>query len=103
MDGAFYFSTGAKSRKARNLAKDPRCVICNDNAAEAVIIEGTAQLRDIKHDMAFVKRFSRLYQKKYKWDMSDFSEPVYVVTPSAAFGLYEKKFQGSATKWKFGQ
>ena len=100
MDGRFYFSTGAESRKAKNLAHDPRCVIANDNAAEAVIIEGTAELQKIE-DEAFRKRFSLQYQKKYKWDMADFSEPVYVVTPRVAFGLYEKKFAGSATRWKF--
>jgi len=100
IDGRFYFSTGAESRKAKNLASNPRCVIATDNAAEAVIIEGTAELQSAP-DSAFRKRFAQLYQKKYKWDMSDFSEPVYVVTPSVAFGMYEKKFQGSATKWKF--
>lgn len=103
MDGAFYFSTGAESRKARNLARDPRCVICNDDAAEAVIVEGTARLREGAGDASFRKRFAQLYQKKYKWDMSEFSEPVYEVTPRVAFGLYENKFQGSATRWKFGR
>src|SRR5437764_11264107 len=39
-DGALYFSTGSTSRKARNLAKNPHCTICADNAAEAVIVEG---------------------------------------------------------------
>src|SRR5260221_605697 len=39
-EGAFWFSTGRKSRKARNLAVNPRCVICSDNSAEAVIVEG---------------------------------------------------------------
>jgi hypothetical protein len=34
--------------------------------------------------------------------MSSFAEPVYVVKPQTAFGLYEKKFMGSATRWKFG-
>lgn len=100
MEGRFFFSTGAESRKAKNLAKDPRCVICNDNAAQAVILEGTASLQKIE-DESFRKRFSRQYQKKYKWDMGDFSDPVYVVTPRVVFGLYEKKFAGTATRWNF--
>src|SRR5205823_11762931 len=37
LEGAFYFSTGEKSRKARNLQAHPQCVICTENAAEAVI------------------------------------------------------------------
>ena len=32
--------------------------------------------------------------------MKDSTEPVYVVRPRVAFGLYEKNFMGSATKWK---
>jgi hypothetical protein len=100
IDGAFYFSTGANSRKAKNLAKEPRCVICTDNAAEAVIMEGTAELLQ-RNDPEFRKRFGELYKKKYKWDMSDFSEPVYAVTPHVAFGMFEKKFMNSATKWEF--
>ena len=96
--GAFYFSTGAKSRKARNLAKNPHCVVATDYAAEAVILEGKASLTD---DPATLKWFGRAYEKKYKWDMQNFAEPIYVVRSQVAFGLYEKRFQGSATRWQF--
>jgi len=96
LEGKFYFSTGAKSRKAKNLANRPNCVICTEHAEQAVIVEGTAQLSS---DPALRKRFAQLYQKKYAWDMSNFSEPVYAVTPKVAFGLYEKDFIGKATRW----
>lgn len=98
LDGRFYFSTGQKSRKARNLAANPRCVICSDRAEQAVIVEGVAEPVS---DRAIRKRFGDLYQKKYNWDMKDFAEPVYVVRPRVVFGLFEKKFMGSATRWKF--
>ena len=98
LDGRFYFSTGQKSRKARNLAANPRCVICSDRAEQAVIVEGIAELVS---DAAIRKQFGDLYQKKYDWNMKDFAEPVYVVRPRVAFGLFEKKFIGSATRWKF--
>jgi general stress protein 26 len=98
LDGSFYFSTGTKSRKARNLAENPHCVIASEKAEEAVVVEGIAALVDAR---ALLKRFATLYMKKYKWDMSSFSEPVYMVTPQSAFGLYEKKFMGSATRWEF--
>jgi len=99
MDGGFYFSTGAKSRKARNLSKNPRCIVCTENAAEAVIVEGTAKLlKEIRQRKSF---FSR-YEKKYKWDMSTLqSEPIFEIRPAVAFGLFEKKFMGTATRWKF--
>ena len=32
MEGALYFSTGAKSRKARNLRANPSCVVCSEHA-----------------------------------------------------------------------
>src|SRR3954453_1341207 len=34
IDNAFFFSTGAKSRKGRNLAQNPRCVIATEKAEE---------------------------------------------------------------------
>ena len=42
LDGAYYFSTSATSRKARNLQQNPNCVVCNENTEEAVILEGVA-------------------------------------------------------------
>src|SRR5262249_6354994 len=98
LDGRFYFSTGKQSRKARNLSANPRCVIATDKASEAVIVEGTAALT---HDAKLRGRFSRIYQKKYEWDMKGFAEPLYEVTPERAFGLWEKEFQDTATKWEW--
>jgi pyridoxamine 5'-phosphate oxidase-like protein len=98
LDGAFLFSTGNQSRKARNLKANPRCVVGTEKANEAVIVEGSAEPST---DSRLRKRFATLYQKKYKWDMSDFSEPMYVMRPRVAFGLYEKDFMGKATRWQF--
>ena len=39
---AFYFSTGRDSRKSHNLKANPNCVVCNELAHEAVIVEGVA-------------------------------------------------------------
>ena len=94
LEGRFYFSTGQKSRKARNLAANPRCVICSERAEQAVVVEGVAELVS---DRTIRKQFGELYQKKYKWDMKDFSEPIYIVRPRVAFGLFEKKFMASAS------
>ena len=98
LNGAFYFSTGKQSRKAQNLAKNPRCIVCTEDADEAVIVEGQASLTK---DTTQLKFFAN-YEKKYKWDMSAMQEePVYQVRPRRAFGLYEKKFMGAATRWTF--
>jgi hypothetical protein len=96
MDGAFYFSTGAQTVKGRNLAHTPYCVIGTENAAEAVVVEGATWLLK---DPATRKRFTALYKKKYGWEIAN--EPVYVMKPEVGFGLYEKKFAQSATRWKF--
>ena len=42
LENAYYFSTGADTRKAKNLAANPHCVICNEKIEEAVIVEGDA-------------------------------------------------------------
>jgi pyridoxine/pyridoxamine 5'-phosphate oxidase len=98
LDGTFLFSTGQKSRKGRNLAENPRCVIGTEKAHEAVIVEGVIE---INSDPKLRKKFNRQYQKKYKWDMSTFADPVYVLHPRLAFGFYEKQFQAKATRWQF--
>jgi len=43
LDGAFYFSTAARSQKARNLSANPACVVTTESADEAVIVEGVAE------------------------------------------------------------
>jgi hypothetical protein len=99
LNGSFYFSSGAQSRKAKNLAKNPRCVIGTEMADQAVIVEGEASLLPRKQKSVLFKP----YEKKYKFDMSELTgEPMYRVRPLLAFGLAEKKSLNSATRWKFG-
>jgi len=104
LDGTFVFSTGSLSRKARNLAENPNCVVCTEHAQEAVVIEGRAELAGVPLRRDFLKK----YHPKYNFDMSGMEqdilsqkEPVFVVHPRVAFGLYEKKYVDSATRWKF--
>ena len=104
LDGAFLFSTGSQSRKARNLAENPRCVVCTEQAEEAVVVEGVAEIAEVPVRRVFLKK----YKPKYNFDMSgmeqdilSMKEPVFAVRPSLVFGLYEKKFMESATRWKF--
>ena len=99
MNNGFYFSTGKQSVKARNLAANARCTVGSDDAAAAVIVEGTATPLT---DASFRKQFFPRYEKKYKFDMSGMKdEPIFAVRPRVAFGLREKDFSKSATRWKF--
>jgi pyridoxine/pyridoxamine 5'-phosphate oxidase len=94
----FYFSTGRQSVKARNLAANPKCVVATGRADQAVIVEGKAELIQIPPEI----KFFEAYEKKYKWDMSGMQqEPVFAVRPRVAFGLVEKTFAKSATRWIF--
>lgn len=104
LDGAFIFSTGSKSRKARNLKRNKRCVVCTEDAHEAVVVEGWAGIAGVPLRQEFLRK----YEPKYDFDMDSMKqdilsmkEPVFVVRPRLAFGLYEKKFMSSATRWKF--
>jgi nitroimidazol reductase NimA-like FMN-containing flavoprotein (pyridoxamine 5'-phosphate oxidase superfamily) len=98
LDDAFYFSTGRTSRKGQNLAANPACTVMNDDGEEAVIVEGAAaEVRD----PSTLKRMAAAYKKKYGWDISKMEEPVFAVRPSRVFGLVEKTFPQSATRWRF--
>jgi uncharacterized pyridoxamine 5'-phosphate oxidase family protein len=97
MPDGFYFSTGKNTRKARNLAGNPHCVICSENAAQAVIVEGVVEIVNPRE----LKPIFAAYKKKYHNDVSGMGEPFYRVQPSVAFGLVEKTFTGSATRWMF--
>jgi hypothetical protein len=43
-DEAFWFFSSRRSRKARNLAADPRCVVTTENPVDPVVVEGTAEV-----------------------------------------------------------
>jgi len=103
-DGRFLFSTGSKSRKARNLAENPHCIVCTEHAHEAIIVEGVAEIADV----AARRKMLPAYERKYKFDMStmkddilSMKEPVFAVRPRVAFAMWEKHFQSKATRWKF--
>lgn len=101
LDGALFFSAGRQSRKARNLKDNPHCVITTENSAEAVVVEGVAE--EI-NDRASLKPFYEIYNAKYGWDLEQneyVKEPVYVVRPRVVFGIRERDFTSSATRWTF--
>jgi hypothetical protein len=103
-DARFLFITGAESRKTRNLVDNPRCIVSTEDASEAVVVEGVAELVDV----ATRRKLIPIYEKKYKYDLSSMKddllsmkEPVYAVRPVVVFGLWEKHFQSKSTRWKF--
>ena len=100
LDEGFYFSTGKNTRKARNLAANPRCVVCSERADEAIIVEGVVEPVD---DPTVYARFADAYKAKYDWPVEQATAPAYAVRPSVAFAFIEnaEDFAGSATRWRF--
>ena len=98
IDGSFWFSTGAKSRKARNLAQNVRCSVCNEKAHEAVIVQGAAQQ---VRPAAVPREVSSAYQKKYGWKLDPKIGLIFAVRPRVVFGFWEEKFLEKATRWRF--
>jgi nitroimidazol reductase NimA-like FMN-containing flavoprotein (pyridoxamine 5'-phosphate oxidase superfamily) len=100
VDDRFYFSTGAKSRKAQNLDANPSCVICTERSAEAVIVEGTASKLA---DAARLEAIAPHYARKYKtFTLDPKMGPIFEVRPKVVFGLSEKNFK-AMTRWTFGE
>jgi hypothetical protein len=101
---AFWFSTGRRTRKAKNLAADPHCVIATEKADEAVILEGLAQ--EIT-DRGVWKQLVPVYNRKYGGDVGPLLETsdscVFRVQPQIAFGQDEhaENFTEAVTRWHF--
>jgi hypothetical protein len=98
-DGAFEFSTGADSRKARNFRTNPNVAIATESGAEAVVIEGVVSvMKDARHGP-----FVAAYAAKYDWQLTPDMAPFYIVTPRIAFGVREfgDRETGGITRWTF--
>ena len=64
-----------------------------------MIVEGAAH--EVR-EAALRNRFFKLYERKYKFDMSPYKqEPIYAVRPVKVFGLDEKLTLNRATRWRF--
>jgi PPOX class probable F420-dependent enzyme len=102
-DAVLWFSSSAGSRKARNLAADPRCCVTTEDAADAVVVEGTAR---IVTDPPLLQRMIDLMNAKYGTELGvDFLDPAKNATirvrPRRVFGLRSGDFTGSPTRWVF--
>ena len=101
---AFWFSTGARTRKAKNISADPHVVIGTEKADEAVILEGTAE--EIK-DRSVWKQLVEIYNRKYGGDVGPLLDSsggcVFRVTPQIVFGQDEhaENFTDAVTRWQF--
>ena len=99
LNGRYFFSTARTSRKASNLADNASCVVCTEQATEAVVVEGEAE---VVSDHAVLRPVWEAYNAKYSWNLT--GESMFAVSPRTAFAFIEKpqEFEASATRWRFG-
>jgi Pyridoxamine 5'-phosphate oxidase len=98
-EDAFYFGTGDTTRKAKNLAANPNCILINENLEELIIVEGIAEPVGSDELLATLSGASK---KKYGWPC----EPgqggvIFRVSPRVVFALPEKQFATAPTRWIF--
>jgi general stress protein 26 len=111
-DGKVYFTSGPQTRKSRNLAQNPACVLSVSLPNLDLVIEGTAARVT---DEATLQRLAQRYAAQ-GWPASvsdgaltaEYSAPsagpppwfLYVLTATTAFGVATASPYG-ATRWQF--
>ena len=93
------FSTGGRSRKARNLAADPRCVVTTADATEPVIVQGSAERVT---DADELTRLLAVYEAKYPGGWPDPADnPVLRVRAEVVFAMSSEgeRFTTTPTRW----
>ncbi len=111
-DGKLYFTSGAGTRKSRNLAQNANCVISMSLPGIDLILEGVAHRVT---DDTTLQRIAKRYADE-GWPATvqdgafthDFSAPsagpppwdLYVVAPTTVFGVLTVE-PGGATRWRF--
>jgi hypothetical protein len=112
LNGTFYFTSGAGTRKSRDLAANPHCVISVSLPDLDLVVEGTATKVT---DDATLQRLAARYAAQ-GWPArveggaltAPYSAPsagpppwyLYALTPSRAFGVATAEPNG-ATRWRF--
>jgi PPOX class probable F420-dependent enzyme len=104
LDDRVWFSSSRASRKARNLAADPRCTLTTDDAQNPVVVEGEAERIT---EAGAISVFVDAVNAKYDADMTvDFLDPevnaTFTVRPATVIALTHGDFTGSPTRWRFG-
>lgn len=100
-----WFSSSNGSRKARNLASEPRCALSTEDPLEPVVVEGRVQ-RVI--DSEALRRMLAAENAKYGTDygvelVDPDSNSVFALRPEWVFALDSKDFTGSPTRFVFSR
>ena len=98
-----WFSSSLRSAKARNVAAGSAVSIATDDPYEPVVVEGTAE---IVTEPAALRVFLDAMNAKYETSYEEgFLDPAANASmrlrPEKAFGLREKDFTNTPTRWTF--
>jgi hypothetical protein len=112
VDATMHFCASATSRKLKNLARDPHCVITTSGDGLDLVLEGKATKVD---DEARLHRVAEAYVAKYAWhpevrdgalwaDGAPTAGPppyeVHTIAPATAFG-FPAEDEITPTRWRF--
>ena len=103
-EGAFFFGTGKRSQKERNLKNNPWLVVHLESDDEVIIIEGRVER---VADPDLFANIAEVYSAKYDWSPLDGLEgdlpedPYYRLKPEIAFAWSEAEFPETATRYLF--
>jgi nitroimidazol reductase NimA-like FMN-containing flavoprotein (pyridoxamine 5'-phosphate oxidase superfamily) len=97
IDDAVCFGSDPGSRKARNLARDPRVVVHLESGDDVVILEGRAKpMPDELFDAAAAE-----FERKYEWRPETGGDGWFVARPARGFAWLEKSYPATATRFDF--
>ena len=103
VDGALCFGGSPETRWVRNLMTDPSISVHLSSEAEAIILEGTAELvTDPSHPLAApcTAASKEKYPQYYSGDESPF-RPFWALRPTTVFAWTLEGFPRGATRWRF--
>ncbi len=101
----FLFSCSPNSRKARNLAANPRATVAVDSTVEVVSVEGSVRSREASAVAAGIDAYAEKYweteQERTDGKVFVASHALFELVPDRAFGIIETEedFARRATKW----
>lgn len=103
IEGALWFSSSNRSRKARNLDAHPRCSVSTDDPLAPIVVEGTAERRtDLAEREAVVAAMNTKYDVEYDVDFLDPDvNATFRVRPEKVLALTEAEFTASPTRFTF--
>ena len=103
VDGALCFGGSPETRWVRNLMSNPLISVNLSSEAEAIILEGTAELvTDPAHPLAgpSMAASKEKYPQYYSGSETPF-RPFWALRPTTAFAWTLEGFPRGATRWRF--